>query len=315
MKDACVQADEAAAAAEAATAAATTQASSAEGDLRQLILSLAPKKKSSWTEGLPLLRINCAALTCPLPDAKGEGAQRATWPKELVAKTFEFLEFASYLSQVQGNQDTTIAYHVRNMSRIGNLVEAQEGDNWRPVFESEISDIRFLCALLRNDLHLKLFELSIFSTKYRWTDDIVGSFLMFCAWQLHRAEGKIVEGADGPWDQYTAAIARVKALVQGSLRKRLAQAKQKQLSDKRAEDAKRIKALPSITEMKSAVAKAFVHLQALRMQYGGSSEPLPPRAQGFDRANKSCDMVLRWRPIVSTSTVNKSALAACDPKQ
>ena len=197
-------------------------------EIKGLIADLRPKRKSAWKDDLPQLRLTPSARECTLPAVKGEldGVRRAAWPKELPVLEFDLHDFETYMVGDKMLKKGTRTLYILNVKRVFSLVEVNRGDGvFQPPQPEEMKDVKLLSAFAINNFAAELLDLPLLDFKYSWSSDVLDALVAFCKWQLHVVSGHVVEGDDGHWGEYNAAINRLLAILGGGHRKKSALAK------------------------------------------------------------------------------------------
>ena len=99
-------------------------------------------------------KINSAFIHCSLPQAKGDGVQRATWPKELPLSGLDVANFTKHLSTAKLNKQATEGDHARGMcSFFFDMLEVQHQSKWHLISDAEQSqDVKLVCSILASKI-------------------------------------------------------------------------------------------------------------------------------------------------------------------
>jgi hypothetical protein len=220
------------------------------------------------------------------------GVKRSTWPKELQTTRLEIKLFDDYLKRDKCLKGITSSYHMRNMSRLFNMIEVDTGNGFRAIESpDEASDVKLVCSILVSKLYMAIFDLPIMEFKYSWAGEILESIIAFCRWHVHEMAGKVVEGEPGHWTEYAAVVQRLLVKLEGGYRKRNQAVKDRNVIAKQQEDITRIRGLPTVQQLQAGVASGYRTLKLLGREFHGTGERLPCRAQGL--AN-SCMVGAMW---------------------
>jgi hypothetical protein len=249
------------------------------------LLAKMNQSNGAWKEGVPALRIKEAVLACQPPPAKGEGVQRATFPKSLTGPRMELPAFGKFLKTSKANQAQTNTDHVFNVSRMLGLLEADWGTGWTNIDSTSVAtDVRLVCGLVANNMYEDILDLPILDLKFSWAEDMLEALIVYVRWHVQDVAGRMVAGDDGPLKQYDAVLRLLLERLTGGYRKRASAAREKKLAAKQAEDGDRIKKLPAVHVRRAAVEKAYFILSSLDQMYGKTNEPLPRETRAMANA-------------------------------
>lgn len=130
-------------------------------------------------------------------------------------------------------------------------------------------------------MHEDIFDLPLMDTKFTWSGELLEAMIVFSKFHLHEMAGKLVEGEEGHWTQYIAAVNRLLVHLEGGLRKKVVLVRHKKIIQKQQEDIVRMKGLPSVQVMQQAVFKAYRVLKLIGERADSWQGQLPMKVRGL----------------------------------
>lgn len=154
--------------------------------VHQMMMQLDPNRQE-WLHELPVVSIKEAYLNCPELKVKGEGVDRASWPKHLKKDFLKMAAFKAYMGEHLNKKDS----HVKQLNLgVGRALGALEVNGEPVKGDGLLGDITVMVALYTSGVYAQLLKLPLYHPKFTWTLWTIDGLILFCQFCLRELAQK-----------------------------------------------------------------------------------------------------------------------------
>ena len=236
------------------------------------------KQTSKWLQTLPKVSIKQKYVDMPAPLAKGEGVNRATWPKELQLDFVALPSFNAYLAEHKNKKGYNAEKAITGVGRALGFIDIMP-DESKP--QVQASDVEVLLALYTSGNHLQLVKLPLLSPKFQWSHEVLTGLTLYCQFHTRELTKLMVTQKLDNFQEYQAVLENLQTDISGGYQKRCLEHRAEAHRLKQDADLASIKKI-NIKELQSAVLEGYTCLKAIQEKYNDS--PLPKNVRGLANA-------------------------------
>ena len=235
------------------------------------------KEEDKWKERLPTVNVKSQYLEIEAPPAKGEGVDRADWPRSLQPDFVETPGFSDYMAEHQNKDQEKAKKAVLGVGRLLGFLNVTPNAS-KP--DLQIESVEVLIALYTSGNHLNILRSPLLHPKYGWSPDVMAGLALYCRYHMRELTQSMSRGEKLHFKKYSSVLGSLLEDLNGGYRKRCAEMKQAATLRKQSADLKLMKQV-NLAAMQAAVLKGYMVLAAIERQF--KNRPLDRKTRG--RAN------------------------------
>jgi len=235
------------------------------------------QQEQKWKETLPTVTIKVDYLEKEGPPAKGDGVNRADWPRHLHADFVQHPGFAEYLAEhknkIGGNGKKTF-------NGVGRLLGFLEVTPHPSKPDLQVTDVEVLVALRTSGNHLKIMRSPLLGPQYGWASEAMSALAHYCTYHSRELTNRMATEDTAHFAAYKSVLRSLVDDLNRGYRKRCAESRATSMRKKQADDLKLLKQT-DVPTMQAAILEGYIALAAIEKRYG--NRPLDKKTRG--RAN------------------------------
>ena len=228
-----------------------------------------------WADTLPVVALRQVYLEQEPPTTSLNSGRSKGWPFIVDTHSVVAADFRVYLMNVKNFHGQTLSDATRGVSR---MLDMLESDGERILAMTMAWEPQILVSMFFNNIHGQMFQLPLLSPTLSWTRKLLEGFKLYCEFHIASVSEKYMMSEVPTWLKYKSTIEQLLAELRAGPTMRLNDEKAKRDNARRDSDRIKIRALPSVASLKTAVHRAMLALQAIERKHH-AGVPLPSPAQ------------------------------------